>query len=117
MPTRGVVRTAHDLAPVSDGTKVRTPRLEVGDVVYMLEHEGEGEFLMWRRGEHLTWRRPETPEEEAFIAWDPAPPAPPGAALGHWMRVRRENGGQSGWAHGATFECMGPLAGDDNCRN
>jgi hypothetical protein len=120
VPQRGVVRTAHDLPPVSDGTKTHTPRLEVGDVVYQLEFEGEGEGVLWRRGERLTWQEPETPEEEAYIAWDaasPGPPAPPDPTLGMWRRLRRENGGQTGWTQDTDFECMGPLAGDDNCRD
>lgn len=113
VPQRGVVRTAHDGLTASLDGRTVTPRLEVGDVVYLLEPMGEGEFVMWRGGKSIYWRWPDNPEDEAFIAWDP--PAAAAPTLGWWVRVRLKNG-RSGWVKEPRFECMGPLGGDENCR-
>lgn len=98
VPLRGVVREA-------------TATLRAGEVVYQLEYEGEGYTNYWVRG------APTSLEGEVKIAWDPqvVPPAVK-ATLGLWAKVKRTNG-QVGWLHEPRFECMGPLAGDDNCRD
>jgi len=106
-PQRGVVRIAHR-AVDDDGA----PMLEPGEVVYLLESEGEGFFAMWRQGSLISWRWPDAPADAPpFITWDEPIDGP---TLGYWVRVRRANG-QSGWAHDTYFECSNTLAGDDNC--
>lgn len=103
LPLRGVVKRATEKPP-----------LAVGDVVYMLEPLGEGFYVLWHKGqtpEH-DWA---SGDENEPITWDKEPKAPPGALLGWWVKLKRENG-QTGWAKEPNFECMGQLAGDENCR-
>ena len=91
MPTRGVVRAADQ-------------GLEAGDVVYMLDAHGEGEFTLWRRGEYLSWSAPASREREADIQWDPV--APHGPTLGWWVNVRLADG-KAGWVlNPRDFSCM-----------
>lgn len=117
VPKRGVVRTAHDAQPMEVNGRTVTPRLEVGDAVYLLQSEGEGDFVIWHQGAFKFWHWPEDPEQEARIAWDPPAPAPEATSstLGWWVRVKLANG-RSGWVKEPSFECMGPLAGDQDCR-
>lgn len=106
IPLRGVVRTATDTP--------QNVRLEVSDVVYMLEPQGEGYYTFWRRGARFgsTWIEGEDDEP---ITWD-APAAPlPGAVTGQWRRFRTESG-QTGWAEGGQYECMSDRSGDEGCR-
>jgi hypothetical protein len=110
MPRRGVVTR---LDPLYQDWK-DAPRLAVGDVVYPIAYEGEGDVVVWRRGESVIWHDTGSTESGVQIQWDPETPPPPGAALGRWVRVKRANG-ETGWAHDATFECVGKLAGDANC--
>lgn len=104
-PLRGVVKRATEKPP-----------LAVGDVVYMLEPLGEGDYALWRKGQALEHDWISGGDDEP-ITWDTsAPPAPAGAILGWWVQLKRENG-QTGWVNEPKFECMGPLAGDTNCRD
>ena len=98
VPVRGVVHEGGaDLSP--------------GEEVYQLEYEGEGVYNYWIRGQFGSL--PDTVQVE----WETLEPASAvKATLGLWARVRRSNG-QIGWVHEARFECMGPLAGDENCRD
>ncbi|MES1202452.1 MAG: hypothetical protein ABUS57_13500 [Pseudomonadota bacterium] len=97
VPRRGVVRTADQ-------------QLAVGDVVYLLEPQGEGDFSLWRRGELLTWS---WPDGENPIEW--APDAPDAPTLGWFVHVKTTDG-KDGWVREPRdFECMGPLAGDTGC--
>ncbi len=98
IPVRGVVREAAE-------------NLRAGEVVYQLEYEGEGYSNYWVRG------RPGTLDEQVQVEWEQQAVSPATqATLGLWARVRRENG-QVGWIHETRFECMGQLAGDENCRD
>jgi hypothetical protein len=105
IPIRGEVRVATD-----------TPqgRLEIGDVVYMLEPQWEGWYSFWFRGQRVAFLWAEGDASEPIV-WDPPPATPPGAVTGWWVRVRLENGA-SGWVESPRFACMGPLAGDEGCR-
>ncbi|HWA20784.1 MAG TPA: hypothetical protein VG735_00140 [Caulobacterales bacterium] len=98
VPRRGVVRIANQ-------------GLEPGDVVYLLDSEGEGAFTLWRRGEQRSWTWPSEQEREADIQWDPQ--APDGPALGWWVNVRLADG-KTGWVRNPRdFGCMGGLSGDE----
>jgi len=98
IPVRGVVRAGGQ-------------NLRAGEVVYQLEYEGEGVSNYWVRG------APASLPESVQVDWDPQgkPPAAE-ATLGLWARVKRQDG-QVGWVHAPQFECMGKLAGDENCRD
>lgn len=105
VPLRGVVHTA-----------TATPPLAVGDVVYMLEPQGEGFYTLWHQGQTPAHDWAEGWENEP-ITWDARAEPPPGAVLGWWVQLRRENG-QAGWVQDpSTFECMGSLQGSVNCRD
>lgn len=104
MPLRGVVHTA-----------TKKPPLAVGDVVYMLEPQGEGYYTLWRRGKTLDHDWAEGDEGEP-ITWDAAATPPSDVVLGWWVRLRRANG-QSGWVKDPQFECMGQLQGSSDCRD
>jgi hypothetical protein len=98
VPRRGIVRTADQ-------------GLEPGDVVYLLESGGEGEFTLWRRGETRSWTWPYAPEKEAYIQWEPQ--APDGPMLGWWVKLRLADG-RTGWVHKPRdFGCMGGLSGEE----
>lgn len=104
VPLRGVVHTATE-----------TPPLAVGDVVYMLEPQGEGYYVLWARGQSPghDWANGDEAEP---ITWDAEAPAPPdGAVLGWWVQLRLEDG-RTGWVNDPRFECMGPLQGSVDCR-
>lgn len=104
VPMRGIVNRATD-----------RPRLAVGDVVYMLEPQGEGFYSLWRNGRVLDHDWAEGDDDEP-ITWEPAAEPPAGAVLGWWVRVKRANG-QSGWVKDPEFECMGQLQGSSDCRD
>lgn len=103
VPLRGVVHTATE-----------TPPLAVGDVVYMLEPEGEGFYVLWHNGEtpEHDWASGDPNEP---ITWDAEAAAPGGAVLGWWVQLKLENG-QTGWVNDPRFECMGSLQGSEGCR-
>lgn len=95
-PRRGVVNRAVDYRELG--------RLEVGDVVYMLEPQGEGTFGIWRRGQQFSSDWTEGDENEP-ITWDAEPlPLPPGAVTGAWVHFRLSDG-RTGWAPDEGFEC------------
>lgn len=104
VPLRGIVHTA-----------TQSPPLAVGDVVYMLEPEGEGFYVLWRRGETLDhdWVSGDSNEP---ITWDTRVQSPAGAVLGWWVQLKLENG-QTGWVNDPEFECMGQLQGSSDCRD
>lgn len=104
LPLRGVVNRA-----------VTQPPLAKGDVVYMLEPLGEGFYVLWHKGKtpDHDWT---SDDEGEPITWDKPQDAPPGAVLGWWVKLKIENGA-SGWIKDPVFECMGKLAGDENCRD
>lgn len=104
LPLRGVVHTATDL----DGA-----RLEVGDVVYMLESRGD-EVVIWRRGEYLLSNWGEGSASEP-ITWGPHPRDRRGAIAGWWFFIQLENG-QTGWTEGGAFECVATDSRDEGCR-
>lgn len=98
VPVRGVVREGGE-------------NLRAGEVVYQLEYEGEGHSTYWVRGELASL------DDSVQVDWEQqvvSPAVQP--TLGLWARVRRQNG-QVGWVHEARFECMGQLAGDEDCRD
>jgi len=104
VPLRGVVHTATE-----------TPPLAVGDVVYMLEPEGERFYVLWHRGRTVghDWADGDSNEP---ITWDSALAAPDGVVLGWWVQLKLEDG-RTGWVEGpSSFECMGPLQGSVGCR-
>jgi hypothetical protein len=105
IPLRGVVNR-----------DTEKPPLAVGDLVYMLEPLGEGFYVLWHKGHALEhdWA---SGDENEPITWDKkTDAAPAGAILGWWVQLKRESG-QSGWVNDPSFECMGSLAGDTNCRD
>ncbi len=95
VPRRGLVHTA---MAFPDGR-----RLEIGDVVFMLEPGGEGTFHFWRRGEDFwsDWTEGDSIEP---ITWEPEPAIPPGAVTGEWVRVRMQDG-RTGWIGNARTRC------------
>jgi len=95
-PRRGVVNREIDFS--------HHGRLEVGDVVYMLEPQGEGTYGIWHRGQQLSSYWAEGDNNEP-ITWDAEPlPLPPGAITGEWMQFRLADG-RAGWAANGNFEC------------
>jgi len=99
IPWRGVVRKAGQ-------------GLKSGEVVYMLEPTGEGDFTIWRRGAMGAWQFA-CGDACGEIEWDT--PGPDPQILGWWVRIAAPDG-RIGWVRNPEFECMGPLAGDENCR-
>lgn len=105
VPLRGVVKTA-----------TKNPPLAVGDVVYMLESEGEGFYVLWHKGKTVNHDWAEGDQNEP-ITWDKErAPAPAGAIVGWWVQLKLANG-KLGWVNDPRFECMGPLQGSANCRD
>jgi len=105
-PIRGVVRAPFESQNV---------RLTPGEVVYMLEPQGEGYYTYWAHGRSFgsEWT---DDEPGAPIAWDDArAPLPAGAVTGQWRRYQLENG-QIGWGEGGSFACMSERSGDEGCR-
>ena len=98
VPVRGVVRGGGE-------------DLRAGEVVYQLEYEGEGYSAYWVRGQRASL------DDSVQVDWEQQVVSPAvQAKLGLWARVRRQNG-QVGWVHETRFECMGQLAGDEDCRD
>ncbi len=98
------------LVPVRGVVREGAQDLRAGEVVYQLEYEGEGYSNYWIRGERGSL------DGSVQVDWEQQPESPAvQATLGLWARVRRENG-QVGWIHEPRFECMGQLAGDEDCR-
>jgi len=100
VPRRGVVLTADQ-------------GLEVGDVIYLLESSGEGDFTIWRHGKSMDWHWPDDFDQNPTVRWDA--PAPDTPTSGWWVHVKLADG-RTGWLHEPRFECMGPIAGDEGCR-
>lgn len=99
------------LAPVRGVVREGAENLRAGEVVYQLEYEGEGYSTYWVRGERGSL------DDSVQVDWEQQSVTPAvQATLGLWARVRRENG-QVGWVHETRFECMGQLAGHENCRD
>lgn len=103
-PLRGVVHTA-----------TTSPPLAVGDVVYMLEPQGEGFYTLWGNGKMLEHDWAEGDANEP-ITWDAPAPAAPGLTLGWWVQLKRADG-RTGWVKDPAFECMGALQGSADCRD
>lgn len=78
--------------------------LNIGDVVYIIDDEGEGYVTLWRRGDHFSWYDIGDGAVRNGIRWDPDDAADRGAGAGWWVQVRRENG-QTGWVSGHILEC------------
>ena len=98
------------LVPVRGVVREGAQDLRAGEVVYQLEYEGEGYSSYWVRG------RRGSLDGSVQVDWEQQSESPAvRAMLGLWARVRRENG-QVGWIHEPRFECMGQLAGDEDCR-
>lgn len=98
VPVRGVVREGGE-------------NLRAGEVVYQLEYEGEGYSAYWIRGQRTSL------DGSVQVDWEQQVVSPAvQTTLGLWARVRRQNG-QVGWVHETRFECMGQLAGDEDCRD
>ncbi|MBL8548760.1 MAG: hypothetical protein JNJ73_02155 [Hyphomonadaceae bacterium] len=87
-PVRGEVLAAHQ-------------GLEVGDIVYRLDYQGEGFFNLWRRGETLTWS---SSDDEGAINWSDADDEASNPRTGWWVRFRGAQG-QSGWSRADGFQC------------
>jgi hypothetical protein len=91
--------------------------LQAGDVIYLLDNEGEGNVSVWRRGEFRSLDYVQDPELNAQLKFDePHVPEALKAKLGRWVLIQRQNG-QQGWVHQGRFECMGRLGGDEGCRD
>lgn len=108
-PARGVVVGETHLEYEHD-------RLNVGDVVYTLDYEGEGYVVLWRRGDSLSW---EDTGDDGGIRWDPRDEAQAAAdeagGGGWWVQVRRANG-ESGWVPGGALTCIDGQDPTDECR-
>ncbi|WP_304218631.1 hypothetical protein [Phenylobacterium aquaticum] len=98
-PRRGVVRAG-------------IGRFRKGEVIWLLEPQGEGVFTVWRRGHRLDWIMPDA---DYHVAWDRVPPSVPPDVW--WVKVRRAQG-PDGWLRDPTqsFECLDQLSGDQGCR-
>jgi hypothetical protein len=104
VPLRGVVRKT-----------IASPPMKKGDVVYMLEPQGEGFYMLWHKGRTVEhdWASGDPNEP---IDWDKHAAPPNGAITGWWVQLKTKNG-KMGWVKDPSFECMGQLAGDANCRD
>lgn len=99
--------------------------LEVGDVVYMLDSQGEGFMTLWRRGEALTWSWPSedrgTVDETTGVHWDrpeaewQTPPAP-GPFEGWWVEIKGADG-QVGWTrNNDAYQCRPVEGHPEHCQ-
>lgn len=104
LPLRGVVHTA-----------TKDPPLAVGDVVFMLEPQGEGFYTLWHDGKTLAhdWASGDAHEP---ITWEPARDPPTGVVVGWWLQLKLGDG-RTGWVKDPSFECMGQLQGSAGCRD
>ena len=107
-PLRGVVVGEVENAQGGEGR-----RLEVGDVVYTVDYEGEGWVALWRRGDFFSWDG-----SSDGIRWDEIDEAQDEADRagggGWWLQMHRENG-QTGWMLGEHLTCS-PGDPTDECR-
>lgn len=110
-PVRGVVFRADDT-------------LAVGDVIYLLDAQGEGEFNLWRRGETLSWTWPSenagSVDESTGVHWDRAEAdwatnAPRGPLEGWWVKLRTTHGA-TGWARADGYECRPVPEHPEHCQ-
>jgi hypothetical protein len=117
MPRRGVVQKAHDAYGYTEAGASLPVTLQPGDVIWFLDNLGEGEAEIWHQAKTLMWQEPgyHMGLQDA-VAWEEPAPAPPEALAGMWMLVDVEKTGTVGWVWNGRFECMGKLAGDENCR-
>jgi hypothetical protein len=83
-----------------------------GEIVYLLEYEGEGNTTWWVKGAKRSYddNAPQIYIEDQTIPEAIKP------TLGLWAKVKRENG-QIGWVNEIRFLCMSKLSGDDDCRD
>ena len=88
--------------------------MAAGDVVYMLEPLGEGDYVLWHKGKTLAHGTDGSAEDP--INWDEPRPAPPGTVTGWWVKLKLADG-RTGWVQDPSFECMGPLQGSSGCRD
>jgi hypothetical protein len=94
-PWRGVMR--RDSEP-----------LKAGDVIYLLDNQGEGFSDVWRRGEILSWFV-FGDEADSPVRWDkPLASAPKDV---WWVHTR------AGWLRNPSdFTCIDQFSGDEGCR-
>jgi hypothetical protein len=101
--------------------------LKPGDVIYLLDSQGEGSFNVWRHGELTSWTDDGSgddadPHISAGVKWDTPPidwhakrKADEARGAGWWAKVARASG-EAGWARvGDSFTCTDQLGGDDEC--
>jgi hypothetical protein len=96
-PRRGVVRKDND-------------PFKTGDVIYVLDPQGEGYMNVWRRGAISTWYVPE--DKDGVVTWDRPADA---AAPVWWVKVKR-GGRVIGWLRNPhDVECEDQFSGDEGC--
>lgn len=112
-PSRGVVvGEVHHVYDSGHGV----PVLEIGDVVYAVDYEGEGMTQLWRRGEMISWLDEGNADE---IRWVDSTPeqrsAADAAGAGWWLELVRANG-ERGWVRDhANLDCMGVIDAAPRC--
>jgi hypothetical protein len=118
-PARGVV--VGEVANVSSYGDVQ-PVLHIGDVVYAIDYEGEGQSTLWRRGDRMTWSDTGDRDSNGVtdgIRWDPSSQeqwaADEAAGAGWWLELTRANG-ERGWVRDlSNVDCLGAIDAPPHC--
>jgi len=115
-PARGVVvGEVRNLYDSGNGV----PVLEIGDVVYAIDVQGEGMTTLWRRGELMSWWDMDGGEVSDGIRWTWSTAeqraADEAAGGGWWLELVRANG-ERGWVrdHG-NLDCLGVIDASPRC--
>lgn len=116
-PVRGVVVGEVRNAYLNNG---ELPVLAVGDVVYAIEYLGEGESVLWRRGDTMTWMDSFRVVDGVTdgIRWDYLSDddrlAVHRAGGGWWLEL--EANGLRGWTRELDdVDCLGRIDPPDHC--
>jgi len=97
--------------PVRGVVQKPDAQLKRGEMVWLLDPEGEGFFRLWRPGGLISW---EVPDDPKHVRWDQ--PLDLARRLEWWVQVKPASGTPVWLRNPRGMECMDTLAGDADCK-